>query len=141
MKSDDLSPGIDRRTLALNLILLPFLSTTLPSSPIKAQTMPNAPLASWNEGAAKQAILDFVRATTDQGSSKFVPAEDSEPMAENPSRVLEVVVVERDGSWEWRVESEGAVQASGIGSSRLMARFLGNDAKLRLLAEGGKAQE
>ena len=76
MKSDDLSPGIDRRTLALNLILLPFLSTTLPSSPIKAQTTPNAPLASWNEGAAKQAILDFVRATTDQGSSKFVPAED-----------------------------------------------------------------
>ena len=76
MKSDDLSPGIDRRTLALNLILLPFLSTTLPSSPIKAQTTPNAPLASWNEGAAKQAILDFVRATTDQRSSKFVPAED-----------------------------------------------------------------
>src|SRR4029077_14063002 len=27
-------------------------------------------------GVAKQAILDFVRATTDQGSSKFVPAED-----------------------------------------------------------------
>ena len=62
-------------------------------------------------------------------------------MAENPSRLLEVVVVERDGSWEWRVESEGAVQASGIGSSRLMARFLGNGARLRLLAEGGKAQE
>ncbi len=76
MKSDDLSPGINRRTLALNLILLPFLSTTLPSSPIKAQTTPNAPLASWNEGAAKQAILDFVRAPTEQGSSKFVPAED-----------------------------------------------------------------
>ncbi len=76
MKSDDLSPGIDRRTLTLNLILLPFLSTTMLSSPIKAQTRPNAPLASWNEGAAKQAILDFVRATIDQGSSKFVPAED-----------------------------------------------------------------
>lgn len=76
MKSDDLSPGIDRRALALNLILLPFLSTTLPSSPIKAQTTPNTPLASWNEGAAKQAILDFVRATTDQGSSKFVPPEE-----------------------------------------------------------------
>ncbi len=46
MKSDDLSPGIDRRTLALNLILLPLLTTTLPSSPIKAQTTPNAALAS-----------------------------------------------------------------------------------------------
>ena len=56
--------------------MLPLLSTTLLSPPIKAQTTPNAPLASWNEGAAKQAILDFVRATTDQGSSKFVPVED-----------------------------------------------------------------
>src|SRR6516164_2159056 len=76
MKSDDLSSGVDRRTLALSLSVLPFLSTTLPSSPIKAQTMPKAPLASWNESAAKQAILDFVRATTDQGGSKFVPAKD-----------------------------------------------------------------
>ena len=77
MKSDDLSPGIDRRTLVSNLVLLPALSTTLLSSPVQAQTTPNAPLASWNEGPAKQAILDFVRATTDQGSSKFVPARGS----------------------------------------------------------------
>ncbi len=34
MKSDDVSPGIDRRALALDLILLPFLSTTLLSSPL-----------------------------------------------------------------------------------------------------------
>ena len=33
-------------------------------------------LASWNEGAAKQAIIDFVRATTDQASPKFVPPEE-----------------------------------------------------------------
>jgi hypothetical protein len=33
-------------------------------------------LPSWNDGAAKQAILDFVQATTDQASPKFVaPAE------------------------------------------------------------------
>jgi len=76
MKSDDLSPGIDRRTLVSSLVLLPALSTTLLSSRAQAQTTPNTPLASWNEGPAKQAILDFVRATTDQGSSKFVPAED-----------------------------------------------------------------
>ena len=31
------------------------------------------PLPSWNEGSAKQAILDFVRATTDQSSPKYVP--------------------------------------------------------------------
>jgi phosphoglycolate phosphatase-like HAD superfamily hydrolase len=33
-------------------------------------------LPSWNEGPTKQAILDFVRVTTDQASPKFVPPED-----------------------------------------------------------------
>ena len=31
------------------------------------------PLPSWNDGPAKQAIVAFVRATTDKGSPKFVP--------------------------------------------------------------------
>lgn len=31
------------------------------------------PLPSWNDGAAKKAIVDFVRATTTQGSPSFVP--------------------------------------------------------------------
>src|SRR5215475_12408683 len=43
---------------------------------VQAQGTRAAPLSSWNEGPAKQAILDFVRVTTDQASSKFVPAED-----------------------------------------------------------------
>ena len=33
------------------------------------------PLASWNDGPAKQAIINFVQATTDQSSPTFVPAE------------------------------------------------------------------
>jgi phosphoglycolate phosphatase-like HAD superfamily hydrolase len=33
-------------------------------------------LASWNDGPAKQAIVDFVQATTDSSSSKFVPLEE-----------------------------------------------------------------
>jgi hypothetical protein len=33
-------------------------------------------LGSWNEGPAKQAIVDFVKAATEQGSPKFVPPED-----------------------------------------------------------------
>jgi phosphoglycolate phosphatase-like HAD superfamily hydrolase len=42
-----------------------------------AQTQtPADPLASWNDGPAKQAILDFVRATTDQSSKDFVKPED-----------------------------------------------------------------
>jgi phosphoserine phosphatase len=34
------------------------------------------PLPSWNNGPAKQAILDLVRATTEPGSPDFVPPED-----------------------------------------------------------------
>jgi len=33
------------------------------------------PLPSWNDGPAKQAIVEFVRATTDKASPKFVPPE------------------------------------------------------------------
>jgi phosphoserine phosphatase len=43
-----------------------------------AQTAPTStdPLPSWNNGSAKQAILDFVRNTTDTGSQKYVLPED-----------------------------------------------------------------
>jgi phosphoglycolate phosphatase-like HAD superfamily hydrolase len=34
------------------------------------------PLPSWNDGAAKQAIIEFVRATTTRGSPEFVPPEE-----------------------------------------------------------------
>ena len=34
------------------------------------------PLASWNDGPAKQAILEFVKATTTEVSPKFVPPEE-----------------------------------------------------------------
>src|SRR5689334_2259576 len=33
------------------------------------------PLPSWNDGPAKQTIVDFVHATTDKGSAMFVPPE------------------------------------------------------------------
>src|SRR5271169_6875313 len=34
------------------------------------------PLPSWNDGAAKSAILQFIRTTTDQASPRFVPPEE-----------------------------------------------------------------
>src|SRR6266404_5951073 len=34
------------------------------------------PLSSWNDGPAKQAIVDFVKATTTQSSPQFVPPEE-----------------------------------------------------------------
>jgi phosphoglycolate phosphatase-like HAD superfamily hydrolase len=75
MKLDDFSFGVDRRVLLSGLAFFPALSSFLLSAAVRAQTAQDALLASWNEGAAKQAILDFVRATTDQASPKFVPPE------------------------------------------------------------------
>jgi hypothetical protein len=40
-----------------------------------AQT-PADPLPSWNEGAAKKAMVKFVKATTTKGDAKFVPPEE-----------------------------------------------------------------
>jgi phosphoglycolate phosphatase-like HAD superfamily hydrolase len=76
MKSDNLLLGIDRRTLVSSLALLPALSRTLLSTPAQAQATPDAPLASWNDGTARQVVVDFVRATTDRASPRFVPPED-----------------------------------------------------------------
>jgi phosphoglycolate phosphatase-like HAD superfamily hydrolase len=67
---------IDRRTLISGLALLPAAAGTLVATAAQAQIAPGAPLASWNDGPAKQAILDFVRDTTDRGSAKFVSPED-----------------------------------------------------------------
>ena len=71
MKSD-----ISRRAAISGLALLPTLGQIVLLAVVEAQGTQAAPLASLNEGPAKQAITDFVRATTDRASSKFVPAED-----------------------------------------------------------------
>jgi phosphoglycolate phosphatase-like HAD superfamily hydrolase len=70
----DRSSGIDRRALVAGLAILPAMNPELLFTSAAAQAA--APLASWNEGPAKQAIIDFVHATTAQGSPKFVPLED-----------------------------------------------------------------
>ena len=43
---------------------------------ITANTQAADPLSSWNDGPAKQAIVEFVKATTTQGSSQSVPPEE-----------------------------------------------------------------
>jgi phosphoglycolate phosphatase-like HAD superfamily hydrolase len=69
-------PGIDRRTLLSTFGLLPALSALSLTVSASAQTASSVTLPSWNEGSAKQAILDFVRDTTDRASPKFVPPEE-----------------------------------------------------------------
>src|SRR4249920_2024470 len=73
MPSDRPSSSIDRRVLISGMALLPVLSGMSLAGIAQAQTMQGGSLASWNDGPAKQAILDFVKATTEQGSPKFVP--------------------------------------------------------------------
>jgi phosphoglycolate phosphatase-like HAD superfamily hydrolase len=73
--ADDLVRAINRRRLVSALAVLPIASGAF-VRPAKAQGLQGQPLASWNEGPAKQAILDFVRATTDQANPKFVPPEE-----------------------------------------------------------------
>ena len=77
MKPTARSRGLDRRTLLSTFALLPALSAPLFSAPTLAQTAASdGPLSSWNDGAAKQAIFDFVRATTDRSSPNYVPPEE-----------------------------------------------------------------
>ena len=51
-------------------LLLALVAVFGSGAPAFAQT---DPLPSWNEGPAKKAIVEFVQATTTQGSPKFVP--------------------------------------------------------------------
>src|SRR5579863_5228096 len=71
MSSNPFHSGVSRRVLLSALAALPAWSGPLLPQPVRAQT---DPLASWNDGAAKQAILNFVAAVTREGSPDFVPA-------------------------------------------------------------------
>jgi hypothetical protein len=54
---------INRMILAASALLLMFAQAYAQSDP----------LPSWNDGAAKKAIVEFLKTTTDKASRKFVP--------------------------------------------------------------------
>ena len=64
---------LDRRSVLASLATLPAWPGLIGTAAAQAQT---APLASWNDGPARRAILEFVRVTTDQASPGFVPPEE-----------------------------------------------------------------
>ncbi len=75
MHSVTSSAGINRRVLISTAALLTALSgASIPSSAQMASS--DGVLPSWNEGPARQAILDFVRATTDPSSPTYLPPEE-----------------------------------------------------------------
>jgi hypothetical protein len=66
--------GVSRRVLLSTLAMLPALSGPFLPLPARAQTgVSGGPLPSWNDGATKQSILNFVATVTREGSSDFVP--------------------------------------------------------------------
>src|SRR6266566_1813504 len=73
--SPPLISGVSRRKMLSVLGALPLFSGMLLKPPAaSAQTATSGTsLPSWNEGAIKQSILDFVAAVTGEGSPDFVP--------------------------------------------------------------------
>jgi len=73
LKPTRTSFGINRRVLLTTAAALSVLPALAVFKRAQAQI---DPLQSWNDGPAKQAILDFVRATTDPNSPHFVRPEE-----------------------------------------------------------------
>jgi phosphoglycolate phosphatase-like HAD superfamily hydrolase len=67
--------GIHRRALLSTFAAIPILSAPVFPISAQAQMATGDPLPSWNDGPAKQAIIAFVRESTDPTNSKFVPPE------------------------------------------------------------------
>jgi hypothetical protein len=76
MKPGTCPSGISRRLVISTLAALPALAGLPLTNATQAEQLPVGQLPSWNDGPAKQAILDFVRATTDPASPKLVPPEE-----------------------------------------------------------------
>lgn len=77
MKPTIFSPSVDRRALlAIFAALAALFGNRVTASAQTQIAGPDSVLPSWKDGPAKQAIIDFVHATTDTGSPKFVPAEE-----------------------------------------------------------------
>ena len=68
------SNGLSRRHLLGALAALSALPAFPGASLVRADE--TTPLPSWNDGPAKQAILDFLRTTTDPANKDFVPPEE-----------------------------------------------------------------
>ena len=110
------------------------------------------PLASWNEGAAKQAVLDFVRATTDSPSQTFVPPEDriatfdqdGTLWVEHPAYAQAMFALDRVHTLtpehpEWR--NQEPFKAVLAGDEAAIARFSERDwAEIVFLTHSGMSQ-
>ena len=72
MSTPRASFGVSRRILLPSLAILPVLSASLRLTTAQAQAQRD-PLPSWNDGATKAVIVDFVGRVTTQNGPYFVP--------------------------------------------------------------------
>ena len=96
---------------------------------IAAAAQSSDPLPSWNDGPAKQAIVEFVEAVTTEGGADFVPPEDriatfdqdGTLWVEHPLYSQAMFALDRRGRAGRRasgVEDQGAVQGGARGRPR-----------------------
>ena len=74
MKPSARAFDINRRLFLSTAGLLPIPALLRATSAVAQDA--GSQLASWNDGPAKQAIIDFARTTTDRSSPKFVPPQE-----------------------------------------------------------------
>ena len=84
------------------------------------------PLPSWNDGKAKQVILDFVAKVTNEGSPEFVPIADR------------IAVFDNDGTlWcEQPMYVQLAFAIDRVQGPRPAASRMADDGAVRLVAQG-----
>ena len=106
MRRIDPSAGVTRRSLLSTLAVLSSASAVLAPVLASAQTAtPGGPLPSWNDGAAQQAIVNFVTAVTREGSPGFVPSPQRIAVFDNFDRIR--YVIKRDDGKAPRREQLG----------------------------------
>ncbi len=119
--------------------------STSPASNSKAPIPATDPLPSWNGGSAKQAILEFVKTTTDKSSPKFVPPEDriatfdqdGTTWVEHPIYSQILFAFDRVGAMapqhpEWKTKEP--LKAVLAGDKEAMAKFTLKDIEVIALA-------
>jgi hypothetical protein len=74
MKPNMRGVGVDRRVILSTLAVLPLAAFQRSTAALGQDA--GSLLASWNDGAAKQAIMDFVATTTDRSSPNFIPPDE-----------------------------------------------------------------
>jgi len=75
MESNRPLPSVTRRALLSAGAILPAATVLVHPAAAQAATSDD-PLPSWNDGAAKQALVKFIAVTTDKASPDFVPPEE-----------------------------------------------------------------